>query len=434
MLKNKNFYKVQMALFICVVIMCALKIVVAPGVTLLDFIDGSSMEGENIEYKNLGVNPQVRVLIMTEKFKKEYHESLTITGSDMVISYGENYESEVTIQEINLTNTHEYFVNGKVKIQNGETNKLTIGNFERAYGNPSYYGEMEIYVHDNGLVIINELPLETYLKGVVPSEMPSSYHAEALKVQAICARSYAYNQMQTISYPDYDAHMNDSVAYQVYNNSEEADTTNKAILATAGEKLGFEDKVVTTYFFSTSSGYTTDVRAWGTQLSSNNAYLEGVEVAGHDGDYEKELPWYRWNIEVESDTLERILELNLSEKIGKLSKVEIMEQGTGDVVLEIKIIGSDNSVTVEGENAIRRAFGSDLYSITKNDGTNTTGMELLPSAFFTIEKSGDMYSINGGGLGHGIGMSQNGANEMAKTGMDYLEILNTFYQNTDIII
>lgn len=433
MLKNKNYYKIQIGLIMCIFIMCVLKIVAIPG-GIFDVIDGSLLEDENYEYKNLGLNPEVRVLLMSEGYKEEYHKEISLTGNDMIVRYGKDHECENSLEDLYLTSDHEYFKWGSIKISNGETEKLTINSYERAYGNPNYDGILEIYATDEGLVMINELPLETYLKAVVPSESPSSFEMEALKAQAVCARSYAYNQMQTISYLEYDAHMNDSVAYQVYNNSKEVDKTNQAILATTGEKLGFEDKVVTTYFFSTSSGHTTDVRAWGTSLNDTNAYLKGVEISGAEGHYERNLPWYKWKVEIENGILEAILELNLSENIGKLTNVEIIKKGAGDVVLELRITGSGGVVNVEGENAIRKALGSDQYSIVKNDDTIAKGMELLPSAFFNLEKDDDKYIITGGGLGHGIGMSQNGANQMAKAGMDYLEILNTFYQNTEIIL
>ena len=84
------------------------------------------------------------------------------------------------------------------------------------------------------------------------------------------------------------------------------------------------------------------------------------------------------------------------------------------------------------ENKIRKALGGAGYRIVLQDGSVTKSRELLPSAFFTIEKSGDMFVIKGGGFGHGIGMSQNGANEMAKQGKNYREILELFYQDIEI--
>ena len=89
-------------------------------------------------------------------------------------------------------------------------------------------------------------------------------------------------------------------------------------------------------------------------------------------------------------------------------------------------------VVVETENKIRSALGGYGYYIERNDGTTVESAALLPSAFFEIKKEGDVFVIEGGGYGHGIGMSQNGANEMAKEGRDYKEILNMFY--SDIMV
>ena len=98
-----------------------------------------------------------------------------------------------------------------------------------------YPGELQYYEEAQGWVIINEVPLEEYLCRVVPSEMPSGYAAEALKAQAVCARTYAVWQMQEYAYPEYKAHVNDSVSYQVYNNVESQEETRQAV-EKAGEK------------------------------------------------------------------------------------------------------------------------------------------------------------------------------------------------------
>ena len=102
------------------------------------------------------------------------------------------------------------------------------------------------------------------------------------------------------------------------------------------------------------------------------------------------------------------------------------------MALQIVATGDAGSVTVDTENKIRSALGGSGYTITKNDGSTSQSSALLPSAFFTIEKSGDTFVISGGGFGHGIGMSQNGANEMAKQGADYRQILQTFYKDVEI--
>ena len=103
-----------------------------------------------------------------------------------------------------------------------------------------------------------------------------------------------------------------------------------------------------------------------------------------------------------------------------------------DIALQIVASGDKGSITVDTENKIRTALGGTGYFITKNDGTTVESTRLLPSAFFTIERQGQEFIITGGGFGHGIGMSQNGANEMAKQGKDYREILSLFYSGIEI--
>ena len=101
--------------------------------------------------------------------------------------------------------------------------------------------------------------------------------------------------------------------------------------------------------------------------------------------------------------------------------------------MEVTFTGEKGSAVVKTENKIRRAFGGSGYEIIRQDGTSTASGSLLPSAFFTVEKSGDTFVIRGGGYGHGIGMSQNGANEMARKGKSCQEILQLFYPGTEII-
>ena len=106
--------------------------------------------------------------------------------------------------------------------------------------------------------------------------------------------------------------------------------------------------------------------------------------------------------------------------------MEVTRRGDGDVAAELTAVGTGGSITVETENKIRTALGGSGYSIVRNDGQTVDSQRLLPSAFISIEKKANSYVIRGGGYGHGIGMSQNGANEMAKNGKNYMEILKLF--------
>lgn len=374
--------------------------------------------------------PMIRVLIKTNGFKNEVHKSVEISAEGGLIVEDETGRAEYGENERVVFGANEKI---KTIIPKILGDKMKIHSIERGYGTPSYRGTIVLYPSDKGIAIVNELPLEEYLYAVVPSEMPASYHMEALKAQAICARCYAYNQTRNISYPEYNAHVDDSVSFQVYNNSKEQERSTEAVMETEGQMLWYGDQVAMTYFYSTSSGESTSVEAWGTKLIDANQYLKGVTISDDNGDdYEENLAWYRWTAKVPKDTMEKLVEKNSEKDIGSLKSVEITKKGSGGVVLEIKISGTEDFVTVKTENEIRKVLGGDGYKIKKQDGKTVDSMKLLPSAFFDIEKSGDYFIINGGGYGHGIGMSQNGANELAKSGKSYKEILEFFYPGTKV--
>lgn len=123
--------------------------------------------------------------------------------------------------------------------------------------------------------MVNELPLEEYLYSVVPSEMPASYPLEALKAQAICARTYAYGHMSRAGYPRYGAHVDDSTSYQVYNNITEADSATTAVKETYGQMiLTDEGTVANTYYYSTSCGVGTTANVWKTAEAEALDYLK----------------------------------------------------------------------------------------------------------------------------------------------------------------
>ena len=114
-----------------------------------------------------------------------------------------------------------------------------------------YFGTIEVRNTENGYTVVNELPLEEYLSAVVPSEMPSNFSAEALKAQAVCARSYAYIQLMRADLAAYGAHINDSTSYQVYNKVEQTKESVAAVDATCDQVMTWMGKVVEAYYFST---------------------------------------------------------------------------------------------------------------------------------------------------------------------------------------
>lgn len=295
-------------------------------------------------------------------------ELLIENKEDGLQTYASNfYESEqnaveeiviaVETEAIGTTNTGEpeYFVlewvdSIRVLITNKETGGIYHENVEKWKGNHGYRGEIEIIEEDSGCVVINELPLEEYLYSVVPSEMPASYPMEALKAQAICARTYAYLHVLSPAYPEWNAHVDDTTAYQVYHSVEEQESTTQAVNETCGIVLIAPDKMslAETYYYSTSCGYGSDARVWRSKYSDNYPYLmskhisaetvsqgivetmagdagmqEQLHISGehmmddlafeeyikatHEMDLESEEGWYRWSYEVESVNTEQML-------------------------------------------------------------------------------------------------------------------------------
>ena len=386
-----------------------------------------SQEQKKAEEKDTG-NAVIRVLIRGEGFQEELHEKVGITApGGLVIEYGGGREELEAQAVFEAAADHPYFASGAIRIsprQPGE--KLTVTTLTRGYGVPSYGGIIEL-VANGGVAVINEIPFEEYLYGVVPSEMPASYEMEALKCQAVCARSYAYHQMQEMAYPQYQAQVDDSTAFQVYGNSEIQPSVIQAVDETAGQKLWYQGQVAAAYYYSTSCGMSTDMTAWGGSAGEETAYLKSISISGEQGDYEKELPWYRWEAAIPKTVISALISEYAETDIGNLTRLEVTERGAGGVALVLVAEGDRGSAVIETENKIRRALGGSGYEIMKQDGNLTPARDLLPSAFFEIEEQPEQIILHGGGFGHGIGMSQNGANEMAKQGMGYEEILKTFY-------
>lgn len=433
------------SIYLCTCILCSAFLVVLAAHWLPDQARGLKIrlgvEKENSEGKgfdklqeeakpDIKDNPDIRVLLMTDGYRDIVHSEVSLSAeSGYTLTYG-NETEEHGSEAVTVRPDDVRFQQGNIQIQAKE-GSVTLESLTRGCGTPEYDGIIELRTTAEGIVIINQLPVESYLCRVVPSEMPSDYELEALKAQAVCARSFAFRQMESYAYPEYEAHVNDSTDFQVYGNSKPQEASTKAVAETGGETVQYGGNIVTTYYYSTSCGNTTSVEAWGTQPSDSNAYLKSVEVAGKDGDYEKELPWYKWKAEAPVQTVEESISRFTGKDIGTLHTVEVTGRGPGDVAIQITATGDKGSVTVETENKIRTALAGD-YEIERQDGSKSKCSKLLPSAFITIEKSGNTFVISGGGFGHGIGMSQNGANQMAKQGKNYREILKLFYQGVTI--
>ncbi|WP_314724403.1 SpoIID/LytB domain-containing protein [Enterocloster bolteae] len=399
----------------------------------------------------------IRVLLMDTGFKSVFHASADLVlGSGADLEYenakgkmvGERLEAGT---QLTVGPDSPYLEYGRMIITPDEPEAITIRSIERSQGTPVYSGSLEIKGTPEGLVLVNDLFLEDYLTKVVPSEMPPSYEKEALKAQAVCARTYAYRQIQGNTYSQYGAHVDDSTNFQVYNNTSANDKSTQAVKETYGKMLFYEDKPIEAFYFSTSCGRTADAGVWGTD-SGKYPYLRAVEVkeggkslGKEDNDgfesyikredviaYDTSYPMFRWQTDLPAD----VASAQIS-GAGQIQDMTVTDRGPGGIAGELTVTGADGTVTIKGQSAIRSALGNPSLIITKKDGGTMTGSATLPSAFIAIEKrtgeDGSLsFHIYGGGFGHGVGMSQNGAQGMAKTGKGYKQILDFFYHGTEL--
>lgn len=368
------------------------------------------------------------------------------------------------------------------------TDKVTLQGTGVNKADNMFRGVLELYKTKQGMIIINELPVEEYLYAVVPSEMPASYPMEALKAQAVCARTYAYQYIQKAGLGEYGAHLDDTTAYQVYHAVSENAATTTAVKETTGMLLYYQEKLAETYYYSTSCGYGTDTQVWKSGNRQDTSYIRAGKYAKQsdvtaysardmkeeenfaafiktvdEEDFEKEEAWYRWTYEVTQPDAEKMLariqsryksnanlilkQVKTDEKVyyvsepieelGEIQDIRIEKRGVGGVADELVIQGSLAVVKVISEYNIRAVLCDGESEVIRQDGSATIPGNLLPSGFFVIESGKNEnnmvgYKLVGGGYGHGVGMSQNGAKAMGNLGYHYQEILGTFFADCEV--
>lgn len=405
----------------------------------------------------------IRVAINRTGYEGLYHGKIRILPECDVIMKTEQGEEVLPAGEEIVVLPEFLFMEERISLTPTEEGAgMKVCSVERSQGNPTYLGTLEINRRKEGLLLINELGLEAYLCSVVPSEMPASYEPEALKAQAVCARSYAYNQIRESKYQAYGAHVEDSVSSQVYNNIEKQDSTTRAVYETAGEVARYGGEVITAYYFSTSCGNTATGGVWGGKEEAF-PYLKAKPIQNAAGeDYESEESWYRWSTVGEGREYWKDVAGNICKMarespdkvlvrqkdgryvggaaapdIGTVVDVREGERLEGGVLHSLYIDGTKDCVRIDTEYVIRSVLCKKGMEILRQDGSVIKAGTLLPSGFFRIsleQKDGRAacIRIEGGGYGHGAGMSQNGANRMAEQGSTYREILSFFYDGISV--
>ncbi len=319
-----------------------------------------------------------------------------------------------------------------------DANGLIVCDSEGNALEPMFEGKLFFHMEPQGIVMVNEVPMEIYLKYVLPSEMPRNFGAEALKAQAVCARTYAYVHMNNQSYARYGANMDDTTSFQAYHNTYRTEETDAAVDATIGEVATCNGELISCYYFSTSPGVTNDLSSWGNGESNYIAcagfeFSEGLDLT-KDADFSRFMTqqvvsydavsnFYRWKAVLDISTIR-------DKEKGALQSIAIKKRNKGGYVTELELAYENTTEVLKKETEIRKILGNYLQEVILQNEEVRTDLTKLPSACFEVLVNADgQIVLRGGGNGHGIGMSQYGARGMAEKGHNYKEILDYYYEN-----
>lgn len=303
---------------------------------------------------------------------------------------------------------------GRVKLHNQwQAGQLWIEPKDGGYvwiGDRWYRGRTLLVPTRSGLTAVNYVNLEQYLYSVVGSEMPASWPLEALKAQAVSARSYALYQRQNDANGVYD--MGDTQGWQVYKGIEaETTSTQSAVDGTTGQVLTYGGRIIEAVFHSSSGGHTENVEeVWVQALP----YLRGVP------DFDQQFsPHTSW-----TKTFSREELSNRISGVGTVVRLEPEKLTANGRIRAMRVEGSDGKRTISGE-ALRNALG-----------LKSTWFSVTPQFTAAGNKSGgslpDSFTVSGRGFGHGLGMSQWGAYGMAAQGRNYQQIVQHYYQGATL--
>lgn len=279
-------------------------------------------------------------------------------------------------------------------------------------------GKVRLYNSEKN--IVTELELEEYIMGVVASEMPANFNEEAIKAQAVAARTFYINRRNNkcSNATSHNAEICDTVHCQVYMNKEERlnlwdsknrekywDKIKSAVLETRGEVLTYEGEILEyPQYFAVSSGNTEDSKD---VLAIDIPYLKSTKSSG-----EEIAPKFKSTKEISTD--EFVNEINKKYPKSRVKKETLKDS---IIITKYNTSGSVNEIKM-GQNSIK--------------GTEFRKLFNLNSTYFTLDIRDDIVTMTCTGYGHGVGMSQWGANVMAQNGYTYKDILKHYYYGIEI--
>ncbi len=266
-------------------------------------------------------------------------------------------------------------------------------------------GTLKILARGGTLLLVNEVDLEEYTKGVVPAEMSPSWHPEALKAQAVVARTYALYQRTLNAARDYD--LVATVQDQVYQGRQGVDQrVQQAVESTRGLAVAYQNAPIYAAFSSTAAGPTEDaVNVWSKDLP----YLKGVDCP-----FDVNAPRYQWRAALKLSDLEATFRRQ-GVDVGAIASLTPFAYSRAGRVTKLRILHSRGELILRGED-FRRLIG---YSV-------------IPSTQFDVDAMGWEIVLSGRGAGHAVGLCQWGAKEMAEHGYSYATILAYYFPGTEL--
>jgi len=316
-------------------------------------------------------------------------------------------------------------------------------------GGKQYRGDIELVQNGNKITVVNYLNIEEYLYGVVPLEMSTGWPIEALKAQAVCARTYVAKSIGKYMSQGFDVY--NTTMSQVYGGvNVEKDDCTRAVEETRGMVLTYEGQLIdAVYCSSMSFGHSFNVKdVWG----SNVGYLKGAKDFGL---FEVFPNGYTWDKTFSKQELkDKLASLNVN--IGDIVDLRISETSPEGAVTKLTFVGTEGEYNAEKSSArnvlslksqgytIEKIGDNPKVTVLSASGKTTVssasaissqGMLFSPTKALNSEDIYDCFvmsnitgfKINGSGYGHGLGMSQYGAKGMASLGYTYDQIVTHYY-------
>lgn len=373
----------------------------------------------NINSAGAEAQPYIRVGLMQEQSEVNISANNDFVVKD--IDNKQNYKFK-QMEKVNIYQQgRKIYVNKKGK----ETTTLIVATKDNAsiiVNGKRYRGSLIIQPHKAGFTVINRLLIDDYLKGVVPEEMPASWHAEALKAQAIAARTFVLYDKLDRKHTKEGFDVCATTDCQVYGGLDsETSNTNNAINATKGKIISYLHQPICAVFHAASGGATDDsINVWGV----NVPYLQAVE------DKDEQSPYQEWTVQTTAENLSKALKTYGD--VGTIKEIDFsgLKQNPqkASKPQTIKFIGNKGAVEVT-KTQLRDAFNLKSSNFVINLAGEKT--KQMP-AKFKIDKASTPLMIKGSGFGHRLGMSQWGAKSLADKGKNYQQILYHYYTNVNI--